>query len=281
MLHNALCKPTKTIVTTIKRTSITKTRALFVAGFVLLAAFAAPSANADEVTVFAAASLTNALAEVGKAYEAQSDNEIKFSFASSSILARQVAEGAPADIYVSASIRWMDYLEKNDATQTDSRRNLLANQLALVTPENSDIDSVDIHPGFSIAQLLGNARLAMGNPAHVPAGIYGKEALKSMGVWLDIRDQVARSANVRAALALVALGEAPLGIVYRTDAFAADDVKIVGLFPTGSHKPIIYPSAVTRRVADNDAAVRDFYRFMDSDTADDIFQSYGFQVLED
>lgn len=246
----------------------------------LLAAFAAPLAGADEVLVFAAASTTNALADVGEAYEAQSKHTVKFSFASSSAIARQITRGAPAQIYLSASVRWMDYLEEKREIQVDSRTNLLANQLALVAPTDSGRDHVDIHPGFPIADLLGNARLAMGNPAHVPAGIYGKQALKTMRVWPAVKDQVARSANVRAALALVALGEAPLGIVYTTDAFAADDVKIVGIFPNGSHKAIIYPAALTNNVGENDAAARDFFAFMDSDQADKILESHGFKVLD-
>lgn len=257
-----------------------RAKTLLATSIFLLAALMAPGAHAAEITVFAASSLTNAMADVGQAYETQSDNEVEFSFASSSTLARQIAEGAPADIYVSANIRWMDYLENNDAIRADSRRDLLANQLALVAPVDGSIDAVNIKPGFPIGKLLGNGRLAMGNPAHVPAGIYGKQALKSMGVWADVKNQVARSANVRAALALVALDEAPLGIVYRTDAFAADDVKIVGIFPKRSHKAIIYPSGLTMNVDDSNPAVLDFYQFMDSDTADKILASYGFKVLD-
>lgn len=246
----------------------------------LLAALTAPVANADEVMVFAAASLTNAMAEVGEAYEAQSGNEIKFSFASSSTIARQIVRGAPAEIYVSANVQWMDYLEKHNEIRADSRKSLLANQLALVAPKDSKLDHVDIRPGFPVANLLGGAWLAMGNPAHVPAGIYGKQALKSLNIWSHVKDQVARSADVRAALALVALGETPLGIVYRTDAFAADEVRIVGIFPKGTHKPIIYPAALTNAVDKTDAAARDFYAFMDSDQADRILASYGFTVLD-
>lgn len=255
-------------------------RGLCVGALALLVAFAAPIASADEVLVFAAASTTNALAEVAEAYEAQSDNEVKFSFASSSTVARQIAQGAPAEIYVSANVKWMDYLEKNKEIHVDSRKNLLANQLALVAPKSSKLDHVDIQPGFGLEELLAGGRLAMGNPAHVPAGIYGKQALKSMGVWQDVKDQVARSADVRAALALVALAEAPLGIVYTTDAFAADDVKIVGIFPKGSHKAIIYPAALTKAVGKDDAAARDFFKFMDSNQADKILKSYGFKVLD-
>lgn len=246
----------------------------------LASVFAASSADARQVLVFAAASTTNALAGVAEAYEAQSDNSVKFSFASSSTVARQIAQGAPAEIYVSANVMWMDYLEKNDAIRKASRKKLLANQLALVAPKDSDIQQVDIQPGFAIESLLNGGFLAMGNPAHVPAGIYGKQALQSMHVWTTVKDQVTRSANVRAALALVAVGETPLGIVYRTDAFAADDVKIVGIFPQGSHKAIIYPAALTRNVGHNDAAARDFFAFMDSNQADKILASYGFKVLD-
>lgn len=261
---------------------------LFAALLVVFAAFASTNAHADshsgadsgKVLVFAAASLTDALAEVGQAYAAQSDNKVTFSFASSSTLARQIAQGAPAEIYISANVKWMDYLQQDGDIQADSRKDLLANKLALVAPQGSPIDHVDIRPGFPLADLLGDGRLAMGNPAHVPAGVYGKQALQSLHVWSTVKDRVARSANVRAALALVALGETPLGIVYRTDAFAADDVKIVGLFPKGSHKAIIYPAALTRAAEKKDAAARDFYAFMGSDKAGAILESYGFKVLD-
>ncbi|MDN5863672.1 MAG: molybdate ABC transporter substrate-binding protein [Gammaproteobacteria bacterium] len=259
-------------------------------GFVLLFVFAATSAAApaktgnphepQEVLVFAASSLTDALADIGRAYEEHSINEVKFSFASSSTLARQIALGAPAEVYISADLQWMDYVQKRGKIIGGTRINLLANQLALVAPADGKIEKVDIHDGFPLEKLLSDGRLAMGNPMHVPAGIYGKEALKSLHVWKSVRDQVARAANVRAALALVALGECPLGIVYKTDAFAADKVKIVGIFPAATHKPVIYPVALIKHAGKDDEAARDFFRFMTSDEAAKIFESHGFKVLE-
>lgn len=246
----------------------------------MLAGCSAQHGGDDDVLVFAAASTTDALSAVAKAYEAQSDNKITFSFASSSTVARQIAQDAPAEIYVSANVRWMDYLENNDAIHVESRLDLLANKLALVAPKTSTIDHVDIKHGFPLEELLNGGYLAMGNPAHVPAGIYGKQALKSLNVWSGVQDQIASSADVRAALALVAAGETPLGIVYSTDALAADDVRTVGIFPKNTHKAIIYPAALTMAVGQDATAARDFYRFLDSDQADEILASYGFRVLD-
>lgn len=248
--------------------------------FGLLTACTSEPPAHNEVLVFAAASTTDALSAVAQAYEAQSDNKITFSFASSATIARQIAQGAPAEIYISANLRWMDYLADQHKIHANSRISLLANRLALVAPKTSKLEEVNIHPGFPLEKWLHGGYLAMGNPAHVPAGIYGKQALQSMQVWSAVQDQIARSADVRAALALVARGETPLGIVYRTDAFAADDVKIVGIFPKGSHKAIVYPAALTLNVTPNDAAARDFYRFLDSDKADGILASYGFKIIE-
>lgn len=237
-------------------------------------------ARAGGITVFAAASLTDALADVGHAYEKQSGNTVHFSFAASSTLARQIALGAPADIYISADVRWMDYVQHKDRIVTASRIDLLANQLVLVAPRGSAITRVDIRTGFPLAKLLGGGHLAMGNPMHVPAGIYGKQALTSLKVWPSVKDHVARSANVRAALALVALGDAPLGIVYRTGAMASDKVKIVGTFPAASHKPIVYPAALVRHTGPAGKAARDFLHFMTSRQAGRIFARYGFKVLD-
>lgn len=238
------------------------------------------SGDSSRILVFAAASLTDALQAVAEAYQAQSGDVPVLSFASSSTLARQINQGAPADVYVSANLKWMDFLAQHDRLLAPSRRNLLANRLALVAPVSSPLDEVAITNGFAIDRLLGEARLAMGDPAHVPAGIYGKQALQTLHVWSKVQHRVAASANVRAALALVALGETPLGIVYRTDALASQRVKVVGLFPASSHTPIVYPAALTRTAKDNVAA-RAFLEFLSSATATDIFTQYGFQPLAD
>lgn len=251
-----------------------------VAAFAALAiALAAVPAHAGEVLVFAAASLTDALGEAGRVYEKQSSDEINFSFASSSTLARQIANGAQADIYASANIKWMDYLQERGQILTATRVKLLANRLVLIAPVGSEIDSVEVRDGFPIADMLGDSYLAMGNPAHVPAGIYGKQALKSLGVWPAVEGKIARAANVRAALALVATGEAPLGIVYRTDALAEDDVKIVATFPQASHAPVVYPVAMTPASKGEEGA-RAFFDYLQSEEADRIFKQYGFMPLD-
>lgn len=246
----------------------------------LTLAFTAAPANAERVIVYAASSQTNALGEVAEVYEQQSDNEIKISFASSSTLARQIAQGAPAEVYVSANLQWVDYVEKKGEILAHTRKEYVANQLALVAPTDSKIDEVDIHAGFPILDLLDGERLAIANPAHVPAGIYGKQALKSLDLWKKVEDKLVRGSNVRVTLNYVANGGIPLGIVYSTDAAVADDVKVVGIFPPDSHAPIIYGATLTREVGKNDKAARDFFKFMDSEKADQIMKSYGFKVLD-
>lgn len=256
-------------------------RALALAFLVALAAaFTAAPANAEEVVAYIASSLTDALGEVAEVYEKNSNNEIKFSFASSSTLAKQIALGSPAEIYVSANVSWMDYVQERDEILPDTRKRFVANRLALVAPTDSEIDEVDIRAGFPIVDLLDGGRLAIANPAHVPAGIYGKQALKSLGVWDSVKDKLVRGSNVRVTLNYVANGGIPLGIVYTTDAAVADDVKIVGIFPADSHDPIVYTSALTQNLSEDDEAARDFYEFMDSETADRILKRYGFEVLD-
>lgn len=247
---------------------------------VVLAIACAPvMAQARDITVFAASSLTDALTDVGQAYKKVTDNTVHFSFASSSTLARQIVAGAPADIYVSADQRWMDYVQKHHRIVAASRTNLLANQLVLVAPRDSATTHIDIAPGFDLAAPLGTGRLAVGNPTHVPAGIYGKQALQSLHAWTSVQGHLARAANVRAALALVALGESPLGIVYRTGAVASDKVKIVGRFPDDTHKPIIYPAAMTVHSGTRPKATKSFFHFLQSKTAAHIFRQYGFKPI--
>lgn len=252
----------------------------FAAAMLVLATLGSSAARADDVIVYAASSLTDALTAVGAAYEKQSDDKIRFSFASSSILARQIVEGAPAEIYAAANVKWMDYVQKHGEILKDSRRQFVANQLALVAPKDSKIGEVDIRPGFALAGLLGDGKLAIANPEHVPAGIYGKESLQSLGVWDSVKNRLVRGSNVRVTLNYVANGGIPLGIVYSTDAAVADSVKIVGLFPVGSHEPIIYTTALTHNVGQDDTAARAFFDFMRSDQADQIMAEYGFRVLD-
>ncbi len=255
-------------------------RALIIATLVVLpavfltAAVRAQDSPANKVLVFAASSLTDALGAVVRQYEKGSDDDIVLSFTSSSTLARQIESGAPADIYASADSLWMDYLEKRELIRADTRADLVSNRLVLIAPADSALAPVDMATHLPIAAMLGKGPLAMGDPAHVPAGIYGKQALTFLKVWSRVKAKVARAPDVRAALALVASGEAPLGVVYLTDARAENNVKIIGTFPKTSHAPIQYPLAIT--TASDNPGARPFYAFMLSREASDIFRRYSF-----
>jgi molybdate transport system substrate-binding protein len=242
------------------------------ANVLLLAWVIAVPARAETVTVFAAASLKDALDENVKTFQAQSTERIVVSYAASSALAKQIEAGAPADVFISADLEWMDYLEKRGLIRADTRRNLLRNRLVLIAPADSKV-SVDIARGFPLAALLGNGRLAMANPDAVPAGKYGKAALEALGVWNDVKSKVASTENVRAALVLVSRGEAPLGIVYRTDAAADPKVRVAGVFPESTHPPIIYPAALT---ASAKAAAAPFVNWLYRVEARAIFKKHGF-----
>jgi len=230
------------------------------------------AARAETLTVFAAASLKGALDANVNAYQAKNGDRIVVSYAASSALAKQIEAGAPADLFISADLDWMDYLEQRKLIRADTRRNLLRNRLVLIAPAGSNV-SVNIAPGFPIAKLLGGGRLAMANPDSVPAGKYGKASLAALGVWKDVESKVAAAENVRAALALVSRAEAPLGIVYSTDAAAEPRVKVAGTFPENTHPPIIYPIAVT---ASGKAASGAFEDWLGGSEARKIFGKYGF-----
>ena len=202
--------------------------------------FLASFARAEDITVFAAASLKEALDAAVKPYEAASGNKVVVSYAGSNALAKQIEAGAPATLFISADLDWLDYVEKKGLTLPGTRRNLLGNDLVLIAPASSTT-GLKIAPGFDLPGALGTGRLALANPAAVPAGKYAKAALTSLGAWSAIEPKVAPAENVRAELALVSRGEAPFGIVYRTDALADKGVRIVDTFPTGSHPDIIYP----------------------------------------
>lgn len=242
--------------------------AILALGILLLPATVA----ADTITMFAAASLRDALDENAKAYQATAGDRIVVSYAASSALAKQIEAGAPADLFVSADLDWMDYLEQRRLIKSDTRLNLLRNRLVLIAPADSKV-SVNIAPGFPLEALLGSGRLAMANPDAVPAGKYGKASLEALGVWNAVERKVASTENVRAALVLVSRGEAPLGIVYRTDAAADPKVRVVGVFPENTHRPIIYPIAVT--VAGKSAAAT-FLSWLNKSEARAIFQKHGF-----
>lgn len=235
-----------------------------------------PARADDDVIVFAAASLKGALDEVDRAWEAETGKSAKISYAASSALARQIEEGAPADVFISADLDWMTYLSGKGLIKAGSEMKLLGNKIVLVAPADSSAE-VKIATGFDLAGLLGEGRLAMANVKAVPAGKYGKAALEALGVWAGVEGRIAQAENVRAALKLVATGEAPLGVVYQTDAAVEPGVKIIGVFPDDSHVPIIYPIAVTARSTSSDA-VR-FVKYLQADRAKSLFEAQGFTFL--
>ncbi len=229
---------------------------------------------AEKITVFAAASLTNALQEISADYQKKTGNEILTSFASSSTLARQIEQGAPADIFISADQQWMDYAVDKKVIEDNTRLTLLGNDLALVAPENSALKTVTIDKKTDWTSLLNGGRLAVGDPDHVPAGIYTKQALQYLGNWDQLESKMARSNNVRAALALVEREEAPLGIVYGSDAVASKKVKVVGIFPAESHLPVEYPIATVK--GHLTPAVKAFSAYLSTPEASEVFKRYGF-----
>lgn len=234
------------------------------------------SAYAAPIIVFAAASLKEALDEQARAFEKRTGDTVVASYAGSNVLAKQIEAGAPADLFISADLDWMDYVSDRRLVAAGSRVTLLENSLVLIAPSSSKAD-LKIAPGFNLAAAIGNDRLAMGNPDTVPAGKYGKAALSALGVWLSVERRVARADNVRAALALVARGEAPLGIVYRTDALADSGVRIIGTFPAGSHPPILYPAAVI--ATSTSPSARALLEYLRSAPAAAVWTKYGFRPL--
>ena len=232
-------------------------------------------AAAQDVTVFAAASLTNAFENVAKVYRDKGGSPVKFSFAASSTLAKQIESGAPADIFASADEQWMDYLAQRNLIETATRQSRLGNTLVLITPPDQK-KTVDIKPGFDLAGMIGSGRLATGDPAHVPVGRYAQEALTKLGGWTAVAPRLARTDNVRAALLLVERGEAPFGIVYGTDAAASGKVHVAGTFPANSHTPVTYPIAI---VAKRDRPeVRRFLDFLGGPEAQAIYRKAGFSL---
>lgn len=238
---------------------------------------AAPAIAAEKVTVFAAASLKNALDAANTAWAKESGKEAVASYAASSALAKQIEGGAPADVFISADLDWMDYVAKKDLVKSDTRSNLLGNRIVLVASKDNP-KPVDIKQGFDLAGLLGDGKLAMGDVKSVPAGKYGKAALEKLGVWSSVESKVAGAESVRAALALVSRGEAPYGIVYQTDVTADPGVTIAGTFPAESHAPIIYPIAILTESKNPDAV--SYLEFLKSGEAAHFFTEQGFTVLK-
>ena len=246
---------------------------------VLLLGQAASAEDRDvksPVIVFAAASLKNALDNVSANWEQESGQSAKISYAASSTLAKQLEQDAPAHIFISADLDWMDYVEKKALIDTNSRSNLLGNALVLIAPKDSAA-AIDLKQGADLGKLVGNGRLAVGNVDSVPAGKYAKAALEKLGMWPQVASKLAQAESVRAALLLVSRGEAPLGIVYQTDAASDPNVKIVATFPADSHPPIIYPIALTTKATDE---ARSFFSYIKSPKAAPLFEAQGFTVLK-
>ena len=250
-----------------------------VLGVLAALAFVAPTIGIAQapppLTVFAAASLKDAMDEAGKAYTARTGKPVRFSYAASSAIARQIEQGAPVDVFVSADSDWMDYVAKRGLVVAGTRRDLLSNHLALIAPADSKL-KLPIRKGMPLAAALGGGRLAVAGP-EVPAGRYAQASLTALGVWDGVKDRLARAENVRAALAFVARGETPFGIVYDTDAKIEPRVRIVGLFPDATHPPIVYPAAVVAASKNPDA--RAFLGALQSPAEAAVFRKYGFIVL--
>jgi molybdate transport system substrate-binding protein len=245
--------------------------------FFLLLALALPhGAVAAGLTVFAASSLTDAFKDIGVLWQAKGHPMASFSFASSSTLARQIDAGAPADVFVSADLQWMDHLAAGGKIRAATRVNIAGNTLVLVQPRKQ-LHMLDLSPGVDLGPLLGpNGRLAVGDPAHVPAGIYARQALIWMEAWDGLKNRLAPAESVRDALRLVQLGDAPMGIVYASDVRQIPTMAIAGTFPAASHDPIVYPAAVTTNATGPDAAA--FVTFLTSSAARDVFAHYGFST---
>jgi molybdate transport system substrate-binding protein len=237
---------------------------------------ASARAQGGDIVVFAAASLKNALDAINAEWTKETGKKAAISYAASSALAKQMEQGAPAQMFISADLDWMDYVEKKDLIKKDTRSNLLGNRIVLIAPKDK-AQAIDIKPGFDIAKVVGDGRLSMANVDSVPAGKYGKAALEKLGVWPKVSGKIAQAENVRAALLLVSRGEAPAGIVYQTDAAADPSVKIIGTFPEDTHPPIIYPIALTANATSPDAAA--FLAYITSAKARPLFEAQGFTVL--
>lgn len=248
---------------------------LMACGLALVVAGRTPFA-AEPITVFAAASLGDALEVAGRIYYLKTGVAVRFSFASSSTLARQITAGAPADIFISASEAWMDDLEHRDLIETNSRIAPIGNSLVMIAPVGSRLNVATIDASLDIAGLLGDGRLAMGDPAHVPAGIYARQALESLGLWKMAAARLAPAGDVRGALVLVERSEVPLGIVYRTDAIRSGKVSVIGAFPDDSHQPIVYSFAIVHQ--NYQPEIVHFFDFVTGTESLNIFERFGFHV---
>jgi molybdate transport system substrate-binding protein len=233
---------------------------------------------AEPITVFAAASLKESFDEAAAAYQKATAQPVRVSYAASSALARQIEQGAPADVFVSADLDWMDYLHERKLIDDGSRRNLLGNTLVLIAPKTSKAKAVALKPGVKLLPLIGEGRIALALTASVPAGKYARAAFTSLGVWDQLQPKVAEAENVRAALMLVARGEAPLGVVYGSDAKAEPNVRVLATFPANSHPPIVYP--IARLSASKQPSSAAFVKWLKSPAATAIFRRHGFAALD-
>lgn len=233
-------------------------------------------ARAETITVFAAASLKETLEAAGELFSAKTGTEIRYSFASSSVLAKQIENGAPADLFASADLKWMDYLDAKQRLQRETRINLLGNELVVVAPHSSHLMQIDFTRD-AFEKILATSRLATGDVTSVPVGMYAKSAFESLGLWQSVEPRLAQTENVRAALAFVSRGEVELGVVYQTDAAIEKSVKIIARFPPQSHEPIVYPFALT--ATSQSAQARNFLTFLASMDARTIFEKAGFRIL--
>jgi len=256
---------------------MTPTRWLLVAMLLLLGAVPGRAQDPPAITVFGAASLTNVLQDLGDDFTRESSVPVHFSFASSSALARQIESGAPADLFVSADVDWMDYLAQRRLIQSATRHDLAGNRLVLIAAADNPVQ-LHLAAHAALGAALGKGRLAVADPDSVPAGRYAKQALEHLGLWDEVASRLAGAESVRAALALVARGEAPLGIVYQTDALIEHAVRIVDVFPPDSHASIVYPAALTRSAR---PGAERFLRFLESPAARVAFKAYGFSRIGD
>ena len=260
-----------------RRSLLRKTTGLAVAALLLGGTLQVPAqAQGRDVVIFAAASLKNALDAINTQWRKETGKKATISYASSPALAKQIEQGAPAQMFISADLDWMDYLAGKNLIKPDTRSNLLGNRIVLIAPKDK-ARSLEIKPGFDLAKILGDGRLSMANVDSVPAGKYGKAALEKLGVWETVSAKIAQAENVRAALLLVSRGEAPAGIVYQTDAAADPNVKTIGTFPENTHPPIIYPIALTASATHPDAA--EFLAYLKSAKSKPLFEAQGFSVL--
>lgn len=248
-------------------------KSIFVLALIVLSPIGASAKNANEITIFAASSLTDAVKEIGANYQAKTGMKITYSFASSALIAKQIEADAPADIIMTADSDWMDYLQNRNLIQAKTRTNLLGGHLVLIAPKN-DNPNLKITPNFPIAQYLGEkGKIAIANPDYVPAGKYARSTLITYGVWDKIKGNIIYAENVRMALNYVARGDAKLGIVYLSDAFIEKNIKIIAQFPDNSHSPIIYPISLSTKANSNAIG---FYNYLKSPYAMGVYGNFGF-----